>query len=63
MVPGHESSARDLLDFYIEAGADALVDEKPVDRFAAAERVLPAPRSATAQANLRLVRLTPCLRR
>ena len=34
MVPGHEKSARDLLEFYIEAGADALVGEQPVDRFA-----------------------------
>ena len=52
MVPGHESSARDLLDFYIEAGADALVDEKPVDRFATADAVLPAraPIAATARA-------------
>ena len=52
MVPGHESSARDLLDFYIEAGADALVDEKPVDRFATVDAVLPvrAPIAATARA-------------
>src|SRR5512144_2367020 len=41
MVPGHESPTRDLLDFYIEAGADALVGEKTVDRFAAADAVLP----------------------
>jgi uracil-DNA glycosylase len=52
MVPGHESSARDLLDFYIEAGADALVGEKPVNRFATADAVLPAraPIAATARA-------------
>jgi DNA polymerase len=30
-------SARDLLDFYLEAGADALVGEAPVDRFATAD--------------------------
>jgi uracil-DNA glycosylase len=30
-------TARELLDFYLEAGADALVDEEPVDRFALAE--------------------------
>ena len=29
--------ARDLLDFYAEAGVDALVGEEPVDRFAIAE--------------------------
>jgi uracil-DNA glycosylase family 4 len=52
MGRGHESSARDLLDFYIEAGADALVGEKPVDRFAAGDVVLPAraPNPATARA-------------
>src|SRR4249920_1401789 len=52
MVTGHASSARDLLDFYIEAGSDALVDEKPVDRFATADAVLPArsPIAATARA-------------
>ena len=39
-------------DFYIEAGVDALVGEKPVDRFAAADAVLPAraPTAATARA-------------
>ena len=52
MGTGHESSARDLLDFYIEAGADALVGEKPVDRFATADAVLPvrAPIAATVRA-------------
>jgi len=34
-----DRSARDLLDFYREAGVDALVGEEPIDRFAAA----PAP--------------------
>jgi uracil-DNA glycosylase len=28
------SSPRELLDFYVEAGADALVGEQPIDRFA-----------------------------
>ena len=36
-------AARDLLDFYLEAGADALVGEEPVDRFALAD----APRTLT----------------
>ena len=35
MMPG--KAARDLLDFYVDAGADALVGEQPVDRFAALE--------------------------
>jgi uracil-DNA glycosylase family 4 len=34
MPPAREKSARDLLDFYLEAGVDALVGEAPVDRFA-----------------------------
>jgi uracil-DNA glycosylase family 4 len=37
MTPAREKPARDLLDFYLEAGADALLGEEPVDRFAAAE--------------------------
>ncbi len=36
MMPAPEQTARDLLDFYLEAGADALVGEAPVDRFAQA---------------------------
>jgi DNA polymerase len=34
--------ARELLDFYLEAGADALLGEEPVDRFAAAPPPAPA---------------------
>jgi len=34
MTPARDKPARDLLDFYLEAGADALVGEQPVDRFA-----------------------------
>jgi DNA polymerase len=34
MTPGHETSARELLAFYAEAGVDAAVGEQPVDRFA-----------------------------
>jgi DNA polymerase len=37
MVPRQQKAARDLLDFYIETGADALVGEEPVDRFATAD--------------------------
>lgn len=39
------ASARQLLDFYLEAGADALLGEEPVDRFAE-----PAPVSRTVAA-------------
>jgi DNA polymerase len=52
MVPGHEKSARDLLEFYVEAGADALLDEQAVDRFATEDAGLAArtPVPATARA-------------
>ena len=52
MVPGHEKSARDLLEFYVEAGADALLGEQAVDRFATEGAGLSArtPAPATARA-------------
>ena len=34
MVPIREKAARDLLDFYIETGVDALVGEEPINRLA-----------------------------
>ncbi|HWK94887.1 MAG TPA: uracil-DNA glycosylase [Pseudolabrys sp.] len=37
-------NARDLIEFYLDAGADAFVGEEPVDRFAAVEA--PAPPKA-----------------
>ena len=46
MLPIREKPARDLLDFYLEAGADALLGEAPVDRFAAAEPAAPPARAA-----------------
>jgi DNA polymerase len=42
MNPDRSSAASDLLAFYIEAGADALVGEEPVDRFGAAAEPPPA---------------------
>ena len=42
MPPIREKTARELLDFYLEAGADALVGEEPVDRFAAVDPPPPA---------------------
>src|SRR5215469_331431 len=44
MTPDQTKAARDLLAFYIEAGADALIGEAPVDRFADQE----APRAVAA---------------
>ncbi len=44
MMPSGNKDARELLDFYIEAGADALVGEEPVDRLAAAETAAPPAR-------------------
>lgn len=35
MKPAQDHNPRQLLDFYLEAGADAAVGEEPVDRFAA----------------------------
>ncbi len=52
MTPAQDKSARDLLDFYREAGVDALVGEQPVDRFAPAP--LPparAPQQTSLQPN------------
>jgi uracil-DNA glycosylase family 4 len=46
MMPPHDRPARDLLDFYAEAGVDALVGEEPVNRFAAVEAPAPAIRTA-----------------
>jgi DNA polymerase len=37
MPPTRKKPARDLLDFYLEAGVDALVGEQPVNRLAAVE--------------------------
>ncbi|HVZ53646.1 MAG TPA: uracil-DNA glycosylase [Pseudolabrys sp.] len=34
MIPSDRTTARALIDFYLEAGVDALVGEQPVDRFA-----------------------------
>ena len=44
MMPTRDRPARDLLDFYTEAGVDALVGEEPVDRFAAVEAPAPPAR-------------------
>jgi DNA polymerase len=46
MVSAQDKSARDLLDFYREAGADALVGEQPVNRFADADAAPPPVRAA-----------------
>ena len=43
MMPAHDKPARDLIDFYLEAGVDALVGEQPVDRFAVADASVPPP--------------------
>lgn len=44
-TPDH-TPPRELLDFYLEAGADALVGEEPIDRFAPVEQPVPPPRPA-----------------
>ncbi len=45
-MPSQDKPARELLDFYLEAGADALVGEAPVDRFAG-EQTNAAARTVT----------------
>jgi uracil-DNA glycosylase len=57
MTPAQDLTACELLDFYLEAGVDALVGEAPVDRFAAADEPAPVkiaraplPAAATADA-------------
>jgi uracil-DNA glycosylase family 4 len=56
MMP--DNSARAIIEFYVEAGVDALIGEQPVDRFAAAEPP-PAPaRAPQAPAALPLDRET-----
>jgi DNA polymerase len=68
MTPDRRNAARDLLDFYLDAGADALLGEAPVDRFAdeQAPRSVPvapveavATRPRTAMPSPRLERATP----
>jgi DNA polymerase len=46
MTATRDRPARDLLDFYTEAGVDALLGEDPVDRFATAEAPTPRVRVA-----------------
>lgn len=60
MTPAPENSPRQLLDFYLEVGVDALVGEEPVDRFAAAEEPAPA-RIARAAAPADVARPSPAL--
>ncbi|RDV02322.1 uracil-DNA glycosylase [Undibacter mobilis] len=45
MIPASDINPRDLIEFYLEAGADAFVGEEPVDRFAAVEAP-PVPKAA-----------------
>jgi DNA polymerase len=52
MTPDNAKAARDLLDFYLEAGADAVVGEQPVNRFAAAEPPAAPPARAPRPAAL-----------
>ena len=48
MTPSGDKPARDLLDFYLEAGADAVVGETPVDRFADGTPIPPPARGRSA---------------
>ena len=53
------ASARQLLDFYLEAGADALVGEEPVDRFAEPTPVSRTVPAAPAPAKSERIPLVP----
>ncbi|HEY6858264.1 MAG TPA: uracil-DNA glycosylase [Pseudolabrys sp.] len=46
MMPTRDKPGRDLLNFYTEAGVDALVGEDPIDRFAAVDAPAPPARTA-----------------
>ena len=49
MTETPDLNARDLLEFYLAAGVDALVGEEPVDRFAIVEAPPVAPRQSSEQ--------------
>jgi len=49
MTSTQTKTARDLLDFYTEAGVDAVLGEEPVDRFALAEPAPPVRARPTAK--------------
>jgi DNA polymerase len=61
MVSSQENSARELLDFYLEAGADALVGEEPVDRFAIEAAPPPARAPQSAPASVEYARSSPAI--
>jgi uracil-DNA glycosylase family 4 len=50
MAPDKTKAVRELLDFFLEAGVDALLADEPVDRFAARPAAFPPPETATAVA-------------
>jgi DNA polymerase len=49
MTPDRTKAARDLLAFYLEAGADALLGEEPVDRFAGEQPAAASPPAPPAE--------------
>ena len=54
MISGGGERLSDLLDFYVEAGVDAVVGEQPVDRFAVETSLPPPERERKAAAGRRL---------
>ncbi|HZL30326.1 MAG TPA: uracil-DNA glycosylase [Pseudolabrys sp.] len=61
MTPSPDPTPRELLDFYLEGGADALVGEEPVDRFAE-EETPPARAPKPAAARAEIPRASPAIR-
>jgi DNA polymerase len=43
MTSDRDNAVRELLAFYLEAGVDAVLDERPIDRFADPAPLAPAP--------------------
>ncbi|HEX5509504.1 MAG TPA: uracil-DNA glycosylase, partial [Pseudolabrys sp.] len=53
MIPTSEKTARELLDFYMEAGVDAIMGEEAIDRFA--HSLLPPPERGRSASEARRV--------
>src|SRR5690348_6558278 len=63
MTPERASAVRELLDFYAEAGVDALLGETPVDRLSATQLEAPPVRTAERTADGGESRKPPLLAR
>jgi len=62
MTSDRDKAVRELLAFYLEAGADAVLDEQSIDRFADPAPVAPAPAVERAAAEPRRAAIPPAQR-